>query len=493
MSHDFDPDGIALWPAHFIDGVRVTGGEDIAVVRPSDGASMPAIHAADENIVDRAVTTADGAFRASGWAQADPLERAAVLLRWADLIDANREHLGRVEAVSSTRPIADVIGRDLVRGAGAVRYFAQWADKVEGGFYLTKAGTTSFARPEPYGVVASIAPFNFPLINAIWKSAPALVMGNAVVLKPSELTPYSAVLLAELAIKAGLPKSLFNVVQGAGVTGSLLVRHPKVRKITFTGSSATGARVMADAATSGTKPVTLELGGKSPQLVLSDVRNLDMVATNIANGFLANAGQVCTAGTRLIAPRAMLDDLVERVSSIAKGRKAGPTWAEGNTLPPIIAERQAARIETLLAQTIFDGAEVLLGGGRVPAHNAGAYIAPTILKGVPETSVGFREEFFGPVLSVYPYDDEEEGIAMANHPTYALAASLYTDDMRKALAVPPRLEAGTVWVNAHGRQPEFSAAQGGFNGSGFGKEMGRAGLEGFVRSKNVWLDYGAGQ
>jgi aldehyde dehydrogenase (NAD+) len=296
--------------------------------------------------------------------------------------------------------------------------------------------------------------------------------------------------VAELALEAGLPKGLFNIVLGAGATGSALVRHPLVRKVTFTGSSATGARIMADAAETGTKPVTLELGGKTPQLVMRGVRDLDAVAGNIANGFLANSGQVCTAGTRLIAPHELLEPLLDKVITIANGRKAGPTWTSGNTLPPIISEKQAVRIDGMLAQTRKDGAEVLLGGGRVAQVNGGAYYQPTILANVPDSSVGYSGEFFGPVLNVYGYEDEEEGIAMANHPSYALAASLYTDDLRQAMSLTDRLEAGTVWVNAHGRQPDYATPQGGFNGSGFGKEMGRSGLETFLRFKTVVLNYG---
>ncbi|WP_099554632.1 aldehyde dehydrogenase family protein [Hartmannibacter diazotrophicus] len=491
MSLNFDPNGLTLPFGHLIDGERVAaGGAEIPVARPSDGREVGRIHAADADLVDRAVQAAHRAFRTSGWAEADPLERAAVLKRWADLIDARRIEIARIEAATTTRPVEDLVNRDLVRAAGALRYFAEWADKVEGSLLATAAGRTSMVKPEPWGVIASIAPFNFPAINAIWKSAPALAVGNAVVLKPSEMTPCSAVVMAELALEAGLPRGLFNVIQGAGATGSALVRHPLVSKITFTGSSATGARVMADAAETGTKPVTLELGGKSPQLVLKDVRNLDAVALNVANGFLANAGQVCTAGTRLIVPETLHDDLLERVISIANGRRAGPTWQTGNTMPPIISEKQAQRIDAMLAETVSDGAEVMAGGGRDPSQNAGAYYRPTILRGVPEHSIGFRGEFFGPVLSVYTYADEEEGIAMANHPLYGLAASVYTDDAGKALSLPSRIDAGTVWVNAHGRQPDFATPQGGFKGSGFGKEMGRAGLESFLRFKTVWLQHG---
>ena len=492
MSSDFDPRSIRLSADHFIAGRRVPrGGAELPVLRPSDLSLAATIRDAGEAIVDEAVRSAANAAKASGWARANPLDRAGVIRRWAELVEANVEELARLESATSTRPIVDATARDVLRTAGAIRYFAEFADKIEGVVVSTGPGDTCMVAPEPFGVVGSITAWNFPIINAAWKTAPALVVGNAVVLKPSELTPFSAIRLAELALEAGLPAGLFNVVQGLGATtGAALVRHPMIRKVTFTGSTATGAKIMADAAVHGVKPVTLELGGKSPQLVLEGVRDLAPVAQHVANGFLANAGQVCTAGSRLIVSRVQADELVARVIAIANARVPGPTWSARTTLSPIVSERQAARIESMLAQTIAEGGEIVSGGRRSSSQNAGAYFEPTILKNVGEHSVGFREEFFGPVLSLHTYDDEEEGIAMANHPVYALAASVYTDDARKALSVPRRIEAGTVWINTHGRQPGYGAPQGGFNRSGFGKEMGRAGLESFLRHKTLWHSHG---
>jgi aldehyde dehydrogenase (NAD+) len=492
MSDSFDPNALELRADHFIAGRRVArGGLETPVLRPSDHVEIGVIRDAGEDIVDEAVRAADASLRASSWASAHPLDRAAVLRRWADLLEERRAALARLESATSTRPIAETLARDVIRAAGAIRYFAEFADKIEGQVIATGPNDTCMVVAEPYGIVASITAWNFPLINAVWKSAAPLAAGNAVVLKPSELTPFSATLLAELAVEAGLPAGLFNVVQGLGATtGSALVRHPLVRKVTFTGSSATGAKIMVDAAATGTKPVTLELGGKSPQLVLEDVRDLAPVAQAIANGFLANSGQVCTAGSRVIVARRQAEELVDRVAAIAEARRPGPTWQTETTLGPIVTERQAQRIERMLAETIAAGAEAILGGRRFGERNAGAYFEPTILRNVAETSVGFRDEFFGPVIALYPYDDEEEGIAMANHPLYALGASVYTDDARKALSVPRRIEAGTVWINTHGRQPGYGHPQGGFNHSGFGREMGRAGLESFVRHKTLWHSHG---
>ena len=493
-SLSFDPNSISLNCNHFINGKQVSDGEDkIQVIRPSDGVIISTVNAANDQLIDETVQIADQAFRNSGWAESPPLERTEVLVRWADLLEENSLELAQLEAATTTRPIVDVTNRDLVRATGALRYFAHWADKIEGQLLPTSATNTSINVPEPYGVIGSIAPFNFPIINAIWKSAPALAVGNSVVLKPSELTPFSAVRIAELASEAGLPKGLFNVIQGGGTTGSSLVRHPLVRKITFTGSSVTGAKVMAEAARHGTKPVILELGGKSPQLVLSDIKGdqaINQVVQEVANGFLYNSGQVCTAGTRLIIPQNMLDEYMQRLIDKIKSRIPGPTWQMENNLPPIISEKQALRIDKMLAQTIREGAQVLCGGKRFKLNYGGAYYEPTIIQNVQESSVGFMEEFFGPVLLIDTYLSEEEGIRMANHPFYALGASLYTNDATKALSIPGTLEAGTVWVNTHGRQPDYSTPQGGINGSGFGKEMGRLGLESYCRYKTIWFKHG---
>lgn len=492
MTLTFDPNTIPVSADHFIAGRRVArGGDEVPVFRPSDLAPVAVIRDAGEALVDEAVQAAQDALGSSGWARSSPRERAGILMRLADLVDARREDLARLESLGSTRPIAETSVRDVVRAAGAIRYFAEFADKLEGMVTATDAGNTCLVVPEPYGIVGAIVPWNFPMINAAWKFAPALVTGNAVVLKPSELTPLSMLALAELAVEAGLPAGLLNVVQGLGpTTGAAIVRHPLVGKIAFTGSTATGAAIMADAARHGTKPVTLELGGKSPQLVLRDVKDLDPVARNVANGFLYNSGQVCTAGSRLIVHRGMAEELVERVAAIARDKRPGATWAEETTLPPIVSARQAERLERLLAETVTGGAEILLGGRRATGPNAGVFFEPTILANVSEDSIGHREEFFGPVMAVYPYDDEDEAIAMANHPVYGLAASIYTDDARKALSVPRRIEAGVVWINAHGRQPEFTAPQGGFKQSGFGKEMGRAGIEAYLRHKTLWYAHG---
>jgi aldehyde dehydrogenase (NAD+) len=491
MSLDFDPNRLEIPAGHHIGGrLLELGGQEIPVLRPSDHQLMGSIRDGGVAAVDRAVEAARKALAQSRWSRVSPRERGRVLRRWAELIESCGGSLAQLEAAGSTRPISETVGRDLPRTAEVIRYYGEFCDKLEGDITATEAGVLSLVKPEPYGIVGAVVPWNFPLITAAWKFAPALAAGNAMVMKTSELTPFSLLALAELAAAAGLPAGLFNVVNGLGpTTGMAIIRHPEIRKISFTGSSATGGRIMAAAAEAGVKPVTLELGGKSPQLIFDDAGDLDNVAGHIARGFLGNAGQVCTAGTRLIVQSSIADRLLERVEAQCNAVIAGPTWEERTSFSPIVSARQADRLEDLVRRTLAEGAVLRRGGRRLEARNAGAWYAPTILEGVTDSMTGFREEFFGPVLSVTRFETPEEGIALADHPLYGLAASVYTADIRKALKAADSIEAGMVWVNHHGRAPEFTFPAGGFKGSGFGKDMGRAGIEGYLRQKAVWVSY----
>lgn len=490
MSLDFDPNGVKAPKGHHIDGrFQELPGEEIAVLRPSDQQPMGVIRDGGEAAVERAAEAARRALAESRWARRAPRERGAVLRRWADLVDANHLSLAQLEAVGSTRPIAETVARDVIRTAEVIRFYGEYCDKIEGQITATEDGVLSLVKLEPYGIVGAVVPWNFPMITAAWKFAPALAAGNAVVMKTSELTPFSLLALAALAAEAGVPSGLLNVVNGlGGTTGAAIVRHPDIRKISFTGSTATGVRIMADSAASGLKPVTLELGGKSPQLVFADAGDLDAVAGHVARGFLGNAGQVCTSGSRLIVQRGLAEPLLEKVEEHCRAVRAGPTWSEATTFSPIVSARQLGRLDDLVRKTLAEGARARLGGHRL-ASNEGAFYAPTILEEVAEDMTGFREEFFGPVISVHRFDEPEEGMAMAGHPAYGLAASVYTTDIRKALKSADAIEAGMVWVNHHGRAPEYTFPAGGFKGSGFGKDMGRRGIEGYLREKAVWLNY----
>jgi aldehyde dehydrogenase (NAD+) len=485
----FDPRLIAVPTGHFIDGALVADATgDLPVRRPCDGAVYTKLPLASADVVDRAVSSAKKAFRTSDWAKRPPRERARVMRRWADLVDANRQELARLEAVGSTRPIAQADGWDVPYLAETIRFFAEFADKYGGEVAATQSDRFGMVITEPRGVIAAIAPWNFPLVMAGWKLAPALAAGNAVVLKPSEMTPVSVLRLAELAIEAGLPSGIFNIVQGTGAgAGDALCRHPDVAKITFTGSTKTGAAIMATAALNGVKPVTLELGGKSPQIVFEDA-DIDLAASCIARSILGNAGQVCVAGSRLLVHRNLRDALLDRVAMLARDVKPGSTWYTGTSFSPIISAGQLDRVNSIVHRTVAEGAEALIGGHAIEGFGDGTFYAPTILIGVDQGMEAARAEIFGPVLTVQTFEDEEEALALADHPEFGLASGVYTRDLSRALRMVRSLEAGTVWINRYGRSDDFIMPTGGYKSSGIGKDLGREAYEANLRSKSVLID-----
>ena len=487
---DFAPEEVAFASGHYIGGEVVTAGERIPVARPSDLVDYAELPVATAETVDHAVTSAAQAVARSGWGTCPPRERARAMRRWADLIEERAVELGRLEALGSTRPIAQAVTGDVASVAEGIRFFSEWADKLGGDVAATRHDHLGMIVSEPYGVVGAITPWNFPLSMASWKVGPALAAGNAIVLKPSELTPFSTVRLAELAVEAGIPAGIFNVVQGNGVvTGDALSRHPGIAKLSFTGSTRTGIAVIKAAAESGIKPVMLELGGKSPQLVFSDA-NLEKAAACIAGSLLANAGQACVAGSRLIVQRAVMAELIDRLKAKLATVTPGPTWKAATGYAPIISETQARRIDRILAESGRQGAECLLGGGRIEGHR-GAFYQPTLLANVTADTAAVREEIFGPVLTIQAFDDEAEGLALADHPEYGLAAGVYTADLGRGLRAMRALKAGTVWINRYSRTLDFILPTGGYKSSGIGKDLGRQAVEANLRHKTVLIDIGA--
>ncbi|WP_183380811.1 MULTISPECIES: aldehyde dehydrogenase [unclassified Herbaspirillum] len=488
---DFSPQQVAVRSAHFIGGSYVDCAaktNHLDVLRPSDGQVYAGLPLADEALVDHAVENAWHAFTTSNWATQAPRDRARIMRRWADLIDADVATLAPLEAVGSTRPIKDATQWDVPFTAEGIRFFAELADKHGGEVAATRIDHLGMLLTEPYGVIGAIAPWNFPLVMASWKIAPALAAGNAVVLKPSELTPFSVLRLAELAIQAGVPAGIFNVIQGDGrITGDSLCRHPKISKVTFTGSTATGAAIMRACADSGTKPVTLELGGKSPQLVFSDAPDLDKTARTIAAAITGNAGQVCVAGSRLIVQRSVADQLIAGIQRHMEGLRPGATWSQATTLAPIISTKQSARIADIVTRSVAAGAQ-LISGGRHAAESAAHYL-PTILSQVDHHNEAVQAEIFGPVLTVQSFDDETEALALASHPEYGLAAGVHTSDLNRALRMARTLEAGTVWINRYGRSNDFIIPTGGYKRSGMGKDLGRQAFEANLRIKSVLVDF----
>ncbi len=487
----FNPDNVSLPIGHYINGKHRQGqGNGLGVKRPSDGRVAGELREADAALVDEAVTAAEYARNASGWSQCSPRERGAVLRRWADLIARDGEQLARLEALGSTRPIAEVINHELPFTAEAIRFYAECADKYSGDLLPTHDASLAMLVPEPYGVIGAITPWNFPLSMASWKCGPALAAGNAVVLKPSELTPFSTVRLAELAVEAGLPAGVLNIVQGSGaVTGSALVAHPLVRKVSFTGSTQTGAQIMSQAAFHGMKPVTLELGGKSPQLVFDDAGDIEVVAQRILRGFTANGGQACVAGTRLIVQRGIADALVSRLITLCQGFQPGVTWDEHSRYAPMIDQRQADKVQQMIRQAQQQGAEVLVGGERFAHTGDGYFWQPTLLSAVNQDNPAILQEIFGPVLTVQYFTDEAEGLMLAAHPTYGLCAGVHTQSLARAMRAMRAIAAGTVWINRYGRSGDFIIPTGGFHGSGIGKDLGRQAFDACRRYKSVLIDF----
>lgn len=485
MTLSFDPDSLTLPRAHFIGGAYVPAAEGMTLHRPSDGQAFADCPVADAALVDQAVQAARTALATSGWGSVRPRERTRVLQRWADLIEQDGPTLAKLEAVASTRPVGHLIAGDIAVTAEQIRFFAEFADK-EGSAVVPTDGTSfGMILTEPYGVVGAITPWNFPLSMAGWKLGPALAAGNAVVLKPSEMTPFATLRMAELAVQAGVPAGLINIVLGDGpTTGTALTGHPDIAKVSFTGSTGAGAAIMANIARTGVKPMTLELGGKSPQVVFADA-DLDRTAAAIAGSILSNAGQACVAGSRVIVQDSVVEALTERLLARMAAIRPGPTWDETTDYAPIISERQISRMESIVEASRAAGAECLTGGARL--DRPGYFYAPTLLAGVTEQSPAVREEIFGPVLTLQTFHEEDEALALADHPTYGLAAGLFTRDLSRAIRLTQALQAGTVWVNRYSRSRDHILPTGGYRQSGIGKDLGREAYHANRKSKSVLI------
>ncbi len=487
-ANGFNPNEVKTPVGNFMEGHYVPGdGTEYEVIRPSDGRVIRTERGASAGLVDRAITAAAKAYKTSGWAAMAPRARAKVLFRWADLIDQNLEELARLESLASSRLINETRHFDIGFAAETIRFFAEAIDKLDGQVLASEAKVLSMVVHEPYGVVAAISPWNVPLVLASLKIAPALAAGNAVVLKPSELTPYAILRVAELGHQAGIPAGQLAVLPGLGPeTGSALVRHPLVNYVSFTGSTATGRQVMVDAANSGLKPVCLELGGKSPQLVFRDAPDLDRIADIIAGNICFNAGQVCFAGTRLVVDEKVGDELTEKIAARLKNPKPGPTWETQTTLAPIISEKQGARIASILQDAKKEGAEIVMGGEREATGNGGVFFKPTIVRKAKPDNAAIINEVFGPVLAVQSFRDVEEGIALAEHPIYGLAGAVHTSDINKALLAAKSIPAGTVWVNTYA-ELSLNAPFGGYKQSGFGRDYGMDGLAKYMNTKTIHI------
>jgi len=485
MKLSFDPDAVPLPIGHFIGGELIAAEGLIEMRRPSDGKVYAACPVAGLDMVERAVESAKAALKASKWGGVRPRERTRALQAWADLIEAQAETLARIEALCSTRPVGQLVAGDIAVTAEQIRFFAEFSDKEGSELVPTDDASLGMIVSEPYGVVGAITPWNFPVSMAGWKLGPALAAGNAVVLKPSEMTPFSTVCMAQLAVMAGLPAGLVNMVLGDGpTTGTALTGHPEIAKVSFTGSTRAGAAIMENVARTGVKPMTLELGGKSPQIVFDDA-DLDKAATAIAGSVTFNAGQACVAGTRLIVETSVADRLTAAILERMKAVWPGPTWDEETRYSPIISERQRARVDGIVQAAVEAGGECLTGGAAM--DDPGYFYEPTLIADVGEANPAIVEEIFGPVLTVQTFETEEEALALSGHPTYGLASGLFTADLSRTIRFARKLEAGTVWVNRYSRSRDHILPTGGYKRSGIGKDLGREAYLANRKSKSVLI------
>ena len=465
-------------------------GAEMSVFNPATGEELARVAAATAADVDLAVNAARQAFEGS-WSQLRPADRERVLLKLADLLEANGEELAQIETLNNGKSIH--LSRALEVGASAefTRYMAGWATKIEGKSLdvsiaaVPGAKYRAYTVPEPVGVVGAIVPWNFPLLMAVWKIVPALACGCTVVLKPADETPLTALRLGQLCLEAGIPAGVVNIVTGTGaVAGAALAGHPGIDKVAFTGSTPVG-KMIGHAAVDNMTRFSLELGGKSPVIVLDDT-SLDTAAAGAAGAIFFNQGQVCTAGSRLFVHRSAFDQVLERLSNIANSLSIGSGLDPQAQINPLISAKQQNRVLGMIEQGKKEGASVICGGERHGEH--GFYVKPTVLANVHPDMQVVREEIFGPVVVATAFDSLDEVVHLANDSVYGLGASIWSNDLSQVMNLIPRIKAGTVWVNTH-NMLDPSMPFGGFKQSGIGREMGHAAIEAYTENKSVCIAY----
>jgi len=462
-------------------------GETLDVLTPVDGSRMTAIAASTAADVDRAVAAARAAFDKGGWSRAAPAERKKCLLRLADLIDRHALEL----AVLGSRDNGTEIGMSLKAEPGSaastLRYYAEAIDKIYGEIAPTQSNVLALIHREPIGVVGVIVPWNFPLMIGAWKIAAALAAGNSVVVKPSEVASLSLLRLAELAAEAGLPEGMLNVVTGRGdVVGEAMGLHNGIDIIAFTGSGGVGRRLHEYAARSNLKRLYLELGGKSPNVVFADAPDLDVAAKVSALGIFRNSGQVCVAGSRLLVEKSIHAAFVEKVAKIAAGLKVGDPLDLGTDVGAVASSGQLEKNLAHVARASSAGAHLVMGGSRIHAETGGYYMAPTLFDAVSPDMPLFREEVFGPVLAVTPFEDEADAVRLANATEYGLAAAVWTANLSRAHRMVRAIKAGVVHVNTYGGA-DITVPLGGHKQSGNGHDKSLHALDKYADLKTAWI------
>lgn len=475
--------------AHFIDGAwsPALDGAEMDVISPLDGTVLTTIAAGGAADVGRAVAAARRAYEDMRWNGLAPAERGRILKRIGDRIEAEAPALAVLGVRDNGTEISMAFKAEPMSAAATFRYYGELADKTYGEIAPTAPGALGLVHHEPVGVVGAIVPWNFPLMIGAWKVAAALAAGNTVVLKPSETASLTLLRLAEICAEAGLPDGVLNVVTGTGaVAGAALGRHLDVDVLAFTGSGATGRRLLEYAAQSNLKRVYLELGGKSPLVVFADAPDLDVAAKTAVNAMFRNAGQVCVAASRLLVERSIHREFVDRLCALADGMRLGDPLDLATESGAIASEAQMQAILAACEQAKADGAELRIGGARRTAETGGFFVAPTVFDNASETSALVRKEIFGPVLAVQPFDGEEEAVRLANGTDYGLAAGVFTADLSRAHRMVGRIRAGVVHVNTYGGA-DLTVPLGGHGQSGNGHDKSPHAMDKFRNLKTAWI------
>jgi acyl-CoA reductase-like NAD-dependent aldehyde dehydrogenase len=477
----------------FINGkyVPAASGKTFDCINPATGKAITQIAEGDKEDVDRAVKAARAAFDKGSWSRMAPTARKKILMKFAALIEKHTTELALLETMDMGKPIRDSSRIDIPLAAQAIGWYAEAIDKIYDEIAPTGREAVSLIRREPVGVVAAVVPWNFPLLMASWKIGPALATGNSMVVKPAEQSPLTVIRIAELAAEAGIPEGVFNVVPGFGETaGQALGRHMDVDCVTFTGSTEVGKFFLRYSGESNMKQVSLECGGKSPNIIMADAPDLDAAATAAAWGIFFNQGEVCNAGSRLIVEESVKDQVLEKVMAVGKKLVPGDPLDPKTGMGAIVDKTQMERVLGYIDAGKKEGAKLAMGGNRVKTESGGYYVEPTVFDKVDNKMKIAQEEIFGPVLSTITFKTPEEAVKIGNDTIYGLAAAIWTKDITKAFKVSDALRAGVVWVNCFDNG-HISSPFGGFKQSGFGRDKSLHAMDKYSQLKATWIHIGA--